>query len=107
MGKRQARITTLRQDVEALCRHTRPVGSDGRMADAPLLARLIENEGLTAGAKQAWTDVAQFADRAVAAANFGPGIPELAHQRDERVPVANLVHCFEVLNRLVLKEDRP
>jgi succinyl-diaminopimelate desuccinylase len=75
-------------------------------ADAPLLAHLIREGNLETRAKQAWTDAAQFAKRGVAAANFGPGIPELAHQREERVPMANLVRSLDILTRLVLKEDR-
>jgi succinyl-diaminopimelate desuccinylase len=66
-------------------------------ADAPLLTRFIGDGGLAARAKQAWTDVAQFAGHGVPAANFGPGIPELAHRRDESVPVANLVRSYRVL----------
>jgi succinyl-diaminopimelate desuccinylase len=66
-------------------------------SDAPLLQRFIREAGLEARAKQAWTDVAQFAGRGVPAANFGPGIPELAHRRDESVPVANLVRAYQVL----------
>jgi succinyl-diaminopimelate desuccinylase len=66
-------------------------------ADAPLLKRFIREGGLDARAKQAWTDAAQFAQHGVPAANFGPGVPELAHRRDESVPVANLVRSYEVL----------
>ena len=65
--------------------------------EAPLLKQLIAGQGLDSRAKQAWTDVAQFAERGVPAANFGPGIPELAHRRDESVPVSNLVRSYEVL----------
>jgi succinyl-diaminopimelate desuccinylase len=66
-------------------------------ADTPLLKRLIEDFSLEIGAKQGWTDVAQFAEMGVPAANFGPGIPELAHKRDELVPIKNLVKSYELL----------
>ena len=70
-------------------------------ADAPLLARFLELAGGEIRAKQAWTDVAQFAARGVPAANYGPGIGSLAHRRDERVPVRNLVRSMEVLTRFL------
>jgi len=46
MGKRQARINALRQDVEALCRHTRPVGSHGHDEAQSWLVRRVEALGL-------------------------------------------------------------
>lgn len=73
-------------------------------SEAPAIARLLE-QGLTARAKQAWTDVAQFAGIGVPAVNFGPGIPELAHRQDESVPVENLEVCYRHLRRLVADGD--
>jgi succinyl-diaminopimelate desuccinylase len=70
-------------------------------AEAPLLREWIETEGLEVRAKQAWTDVAQFASRGVAAASLGPGIPELAHTREERIPVANLVAGYRLFGRFL------
>jgi succinyl-diaminopimelate desuccinylase len=67
-------------------------------ADEPLVAELLERFGLERRAKQAWTDVAQFAGRGVPALNFGPGIPELAHRADESVPLANLDRARSVLH---------
>lgn len=75
-------------------------------ADAPLLGRFLKSGGMESRAKQAWTDVAQFSERGVPAANYGPGIPELAHQREEYVPIRNLVECYETLaGFLGSKED--
>jgi succinyl-diaminopimelate desuccinylase len=84
------------------------VGGDARYAivdyapsgpvelDNPLLRRLIE-AGLEVRPKQAWTDVARFAQRGVAAANFGPGLPAQAHQEAEYAELPLLEGCYERL----------
>jgi succinyl-diaminopimelate desuccinylase len=69
--------------------------------EAPLLTSFLVRSGITARAKQAWTDVAQFAAHGVPAANFGPGDPELAHKTEERVRVEALVRSLDVLRAFV------
>lgn len=64
--------------------------------DNPLLQRLI-GSGIKIRPKQAWTDVARFAERGVAAANFGPGLPAQAHQEEEYAELPLLQECYESL----------
>ncbi len=66
---------------------------------SPLARRLREVGGLDVAPKQAWTPVAQFAERGLDALNFGPGLTAYAHKADEQVPVENLERCFETLCR--------
>ena len=56
-----------------------------------------ERFGASVAGKQGWTDVARFTEAGVAAFNFGPGVAELAHQRDENCPVANLEPAYRHL----------
>ncbi|HET7224901.1 MAG TPA: succinyl-diaminopimelate desuccinylase [Candidatus Eisenbacteria bacterium] len=59
-------------------------------ADDPLVREFVARFGVSVGGKQGWTDVAQFTAAGIPAFNFGPGIPEQAHQAGEYCPIANL-----------------
>jgi succinyl-diaminopimelate desuccinylase len=60
----------------------------------------LRAQGIEILPKQAWTPVAELALAGVDAVNLGPGDPAYAHRRDERVEVAALVHCHELLRDL-------
>jgi succinyl-diaminopimelate desuccinylase len=62
----------------------------------PLLEKLLET-GIEVRPKQAWTDVARFAERGVAAVNLGPGLSSQAHQDEEYAETSLLEESFETL----------
>lgn len=70
----------------------------------PIAQAFVEAVGQSPTAKVGWTDVARFAALGVAAVNFGPGNPELAHADDERVPVAQIDRCVEALRSWLTHE---
>jgi succinyl-diaminopimelate desuccinylase len=69
--------------------------------DTPIVRRFVEMVGAEVAGKQAWTDVARFAELGVPALNFGPGLAAQAHQAGEFVPVASIVETRERLARFL------
>ncbi|MGZ4382682.1 MAG: succinyl-diaminopimelate desuccinylase [Gaiellaceae bacterium] len=70
--------------------------------DSPVVEALRGAGELELQSKQAWTNVADFAARGLDAVNFGPGATRYAHTADERVEVAALERCYDVLQRFLL-----
>ncbi|HET9382157.1 MAG TPA: succinyl-diaminopimelate desuccinylase [Streptomyces sp.] len=63
----------------------------------PAAAAFIEAVGGTPKPKFGWTDVSRFSALGVPAVNYGPGDPQYAHKRDERVDTAKITECEERL----------
>ncbi len=71
------------------------------MLEDPLLSALVAASGAPARAKVGWTDTATFAAHGIAATNFGPGDPKLAHTEDEYVTGPALVDAARVLRSVL------
>lgn len=65
--------------------------------DKPLAQRMVAEMGGRAEAKLGWTDVARFSAIGIAAVNFGPGDPNLAHTVDESVDLATIASAESAL----------
>ena len=63
----------------------------------PAAKAFIDAVGGEPQPKYGWTDVSRFSALGVPAVNYGPGDPNLAHKRDERVETAKILHCEERL----------
>jgi succinyl-diaminopimelate desuccinylase len=65
----------------------------------PAAKALVEAAAGQVRAKYGWTDVSRFAALGIPAVNYGPGDPNLAHRRDERLPVEQITAAAEMLRR--------
>jgi succinyl-diaminopimelate desuccinylase len=63
----------------------------------PAAKDLIDAANGQVRAKYGWTDVSRFAARGIAAVNYGPGDPNLAHTRGELVPVHQITDAATML----------
>ena len=94
-------------EAEARLRALVPDGFEFRRVDAaapgrvcddlPEVREFVTRFGASVAGKQGWTDVAQFTGAGVAAFNFGPGVPEQAHQVGEYCPIENLDTAYRWL----------
>ncbi len=68
-------------------------------AEHPLVRTLVASGVRAVEPKQAWTDVARFAQRGIAAVNFGPGENAQAHQKNESTSLALLHEGYAIVDR--------
>jgi len=112
VNRRYAPSRTLAEAVDEVVTYCTDAGADhvevlnASMAAPPnlmnpLIAELTGVYDLPVRPKLGWTDVARFAAHGIAACNFGPGDPELAHTAAERVDRATLDACLAVLELFV------
>jgi len=71
-------------------------------ASHPLVRALIAAGVRGIEPKQAWTDVARFAQAGIAAVNFGPGENAQAHQRNESTSLALVVDGYNTFRDWLL-----
>jgi succinyl-diaminopimelate desuccinylase len=72
--------------------------------EEPVVQAFVRAVEAPVAAKQAWTDVARFAEVGVPALNYGPGLTGQAHQRGEYVRVDDVVDAHARLVRFLTSE---
>ena len=95
----------MRDDPEPRLRELVPLGELEILGAAPSAPPALANPQIArlralvpeVAPKQAWTPVAQFAERGIDAINYGPGLTRYAHRADEQVPIDNLHTAYETL----------
>lgn len=99
----------MREEPEARLRELVPHGELEILSNSPAAPPALSNPHTArlrklvpdVAPKQAWTPVAQFAERGIDAINYGPGATAYAHKQDEQIPIENLERAYETLRRFL------
>ncbi len=67
----------------------------------PILGEFIDRFNIPVEPKQAWTDVARLSLYGIDAVNFGPGDPAQAHQKNEYVPIENVIKSYDMFEKFL------
>ena len=102
LDEAEARLYSVAAGADRIVVKDRAPSGKVVVADNPHLARLLEISGAQRSSKQGWTDVARLTQRDIAAINYGPGDPGLAHQQAESVPLVHLDRGYEVLREFLI-----
>jgi len=94
-----AHVRDVFHDAELELTDSAPAARPG--LDSGVAARFVAAVGGTPRAKLGWTDVARFGELGIPALNFGPGDPNLAHKREEHVPVQQVIDVEAALVRFL------
>ncbi len=89
LDEAEQRLRQVAADADRVTIRDRAAGGTVPVGN-PHVDRLGAALGAERAAKQGWTDVARLTTRGVAAVNYGPGDPSLAHRPDESVALANV-----------------
>ena len=92
-----AHVHEVLDGLEVLCEVTDAAAGALPGLANPAAAALVAAAGGQVRAKYGWTDVARFAALGIAAVNYGPGDPNLAHKVDEHVDTAAITATTETL----------
>ncbi len=98
----EAALAHLREVFDGLDAHVELTDAAGGALPGlqyPAAAALVDAADGLVRAKFGWTDVARFAALGIPAVNYGPGDPNLAHRRDERVSIAQISAVTATLGR--------
>jgi succinyl-diaminopimelate desuccinylase len=76
-------------------------------AGHPLVAALVAAGVRAVEPKRAWTDVARFAARGIAAVNFGPGENAQAHQKNESTSLSLVHEGYDIVARWLASLESP